>query len=226
MPRTPGILAVLEAFQADDRARLHVALPGRVESYDPATQTADIKPMVLAVTRDQDDTRGTDPHPVIPAVPVAFSRGGGYFVTFPLVAGDSGLLVFCEADLGPWRATGVDSDPLDDGRHTLAGAVFYPGLETVARALATRPDHLVLGKEGGLEIHLDDTFVQLGAVGGQLVALSNLVDARFAAIHDALAGVTPAPPSGPDAGEPGLIAFQTALATAFASTAATKVKAT
>lgn len=183
--RTPGALSVLQKLLADDRADLHVALPGTVQSYDPAKQVADVKPTLKRVTRDQDDGRLVDTLPVVPAVPVCFPRGGTYFVTWPLAAGDSGLLVFCERDLSPWRATGQDSDPLDEGLHTLAGAVFLPGLETAARALSSRPDHLVLGKEGGPEVHLDGSHVDLGAAGGQLVALANLVKARLDAIQSA-----------------------------------------
>src|SRR5260221_3943082 len=196
MPRTPGINAVLERLLADDRADLHVALPGVVQSYDPATQTASIKPMVQRVVREQDDERAVDPMPVLPAVPVVFARGGGYFMTFPLVAGDAGLLVFCERDPGPWRHTGQDSDPGDEGLHWLTGAVLYPWLETEARALPTRPGHLVVGKEGGPELHIDGSHVDVGAAGGNFVALSNLVSAQLAALKSAINGWTPVPNDG------------------------------
>ncbi len=182
MPRSPGIAALLESVLADDRAGLHVALPGRVESYDSTKQVADIKPMLQAVVRGVDDAREVDAHPV---VPVAFPRSGNFYLSFPLVKGDTGLLVFCEADLSPWRATGEDSDPLDEGKHTLAGAVFFPGLHTEEGALTTPPAHPVLGRlAGGVEVHFDST-LQLGAAGGQFVALANLVLDRLNSIKTA-----------------------------------------
>ncbi len=167
--RTPGPLEALEIFLNASRVDTHVALPGRVESYDADKQVADVKPMVKRVARDQDDVRSVDSLQVLSAVPVAFPRGGGYLMTFPLAAGDTGLLVFCERDIGAWRASGQDSDPSDEGLHTLAGAVFYPGLHTEANALASRPDHLVLAKDGGPELHVGSTTVDVGAEGGDAV---------------------------------------------------------
>lgn len=184
-------MAALDRLLADDRADLHVALPGQVVSYDPAKQIADVKPMVKRVARAQDDERVVDEMPVVPAVPVAFPRGGGYFMTLPLHAGDTGLLVFCERDLSPWRATGQDSDPLDEGLHTLAGAVFYPGLHTEAGSLPSRPDHLVVGKEsGGPEVHVGPSTVDVGASGGDPVAKAN---ASFTAWVAAVSSFTSVP---------------------------------
>jgi Phage protein Gp138 N-terminal domain len=189
--RTPGVLAALDRMFADFGADLHVALPGQVVSYDASKQVADVKPMVQRVAREQDDDRAVDPLPVIPAVPVAFARGGGYFMTLPLASGDTGLLVFCERDLSPWRATGQDSDPLDEGVHTLAGAVFYPGLHTEARALPTPPSHLVLGKEsGGPELHVGSSTVDVGASGGSPLLLAS---ASFLAWIAAVSAATSAP---------------------------------
>lgn len=208
---------------------LHTALPGVVKSYDATKQVADIQPTIKRIDRDENGAKVVLDPPVISSVPIVWPRAGGYFLTFPLAPGDSVLLVFCESDLGAWLDSGAVAHPGDEGRHTLSGAVAIPGLFPVAGALSAGDagtGHLVVGKAAGPQIHIDAATVQLGAAGGQFVALSNLVDARFAAIHDALAAVVPAPPSGPDVGEPGLLALQSALAAAFASTAASKAKAT
>lgn len=191
MVRTPGILEALEIFHNANRADLHVALPGQVESYDAAKQVADVKPMVKRVSRDQDDVRTVDAMPTLSAVPVAFPRGGGYLMTFPLNPGDTGLLVFAERDIGAWRASAQDSDPSDEGLHTLAGAVFYPGLHTEAGALSSRPDHLVLAKDGGPELHIDGTSVQVGASGGDFLIKAST---DFIAWMSAVTAFTGAPP--------------------------------
>lgn len=190
MPRTPSqqtaIEALLESFLGD----LHVALPGVVQAYDGAKQTADIKPMVKRVARGADDDRLLDSFPVIAAVPVAFPRGGGFSLHFPVATGDTGLLIFAERDLGPWRATGQDSDPLDEGLHTLAGAVFFPGLHTTATPLASTSD-LVLAKAGGPSVHVTGSTVDLGASGGQFVALGNLVALQLHLLKDSINAWSP-----------------------------------
>lgn len=220
---TPTAADVIQFLLDDDRAHLFVALPATVESYDAAGQTVNCKPMTKRVARNADDDRLVDELPVLPAVPVVWLRAGGYFMTMPLAAGDGGLVVCCDSDLGAWRDSGRVSDPGDERRHSLTGAVFIPGLETVARALTeAATGHMVLGQQGGPSIHIDGSSVQLGDAGGQFVALANLVTANFNALLAAVAGVTP---SGT---ETGLTALKLALAAPgfFQPVAATLTKAT
>ncbi len=188
-----------------DRASMYVAFPARVVSYDAAKQVAVVEPMTKNVSRNADEDRIVDTLPIMPGIPVAWPRGGGYFFHFPLVSGDSGLVVVTDTDIGAWRESGQVSDPGDEGRHELGGATFYPGLETVARALTGLPDHLIIGKEGGAAaIHLDGSLVNLGDTGGQFVALANLVMARLNQIqaafdvhtHATAAVGSPSPPTG------------------------------
>lgn len=194
---TPTLADVLDFFLANDRAELHVAVPGRVQSYDAAAQTVVVQPMTKKVSRDADDTRIVDTLPVLPAIPVSWPRGGGYFLSMPLVAGDGGLIMFTDTDIGAWRDSGEVADPGDERRHGLGGAVFVPGIETVARALTgAGTGHLVLGKEGGPAIHIDGATVQLGAAGGQFVALASLVTDQLADLKAAINNWTPVPNDG------------------------------
>lgn len=164
--RTLRTADVMQRLLDDFAADLHTACPGKVESYDPATQTAVVKPMIKRVSREGlDQERVADDLPSLPAVPVAWPRGGGYFMTFPLAAGDSGLLVFSQRPMGSWRDSGQVSDPGDEGTHGLSG-VFYPGVETVARKLSNGDagtGHAVLGKEGGTQIHITTAGVLIGS---------------------------------------------------------------
>lgn len=185
---------VLDYWRRDHAADLHVAIPARVESYDGAKQTAVVKPMVRRVMRTADEERLVDSLPPVHAL-VQWPRGGHYFLQLPIAPGDSGLLVFCEADIGGWYQTAQDVDPGDERRHSLAGAVFFPGLETVARALAA-VDHLVLGHEGGPGVHVKASTVELGAEGGNFVALANLVGQQLADLKSAISGWTPVPNDG------------------------------
>jgi Phage protein Gp138 N-terminal domain len=165
---------VIEAFIAAAMVQHFHAYPARVVSYDAAKQTATIEPMVKRVSHGPDDERIVDTLPVLPDVPVEWPRGGGYFLSMPLEAGDGGALWFPDTDIGAWRETGQVVDPGDERLHALGGAVFRPGLETVARALMdASAGHLVIGKDGGPAIHVDASTVQLGAAGGSPLALAN-----------------------------------------------------
>ncbi len=116
------IAAAIEARLVD----VHTSLPGRVESYDAARQVADIKPMLRRVIRRENMERVVEELPVIPCVPVQWSRGGGAFVSLPLAAGDFGWLMFADYSIDRFRSTGDDVDPGDTRRFDLSNAVFLP----------------------------------------------------------------------------------------------------
>lgn len=118
------INALIEARLID----VHVSLPARVTAFDKAKQTVDV---VLQCNRAMPDGAGnyvSETLPKLVAIPIAYPRSQQFLVAFPLVDGDKGMVVFCERNIGSWRATGSQGDPGDLGTHTLDGAVFVPGL--------------------------------------------------------------------------------------------------
>lgn len=121
------VRAGVEAGVAD----LHVALPGRIERFDPATMLADVKPMI-ADARTIDDKRTPLPFPVIPNVPVQFPGGGGFRITFPVQPGDACVLIFSDRSLDLWVAKGGEVDPVDDRRHALTDAIALLGVKDAA----------------------------------------------------------------------------------------------
>lgn len=143
---------LLERHRDAMAEELHTAMPGRVESYDAESQTADVKPMIRRAIPRADGTIARDEMPVIRAVPVCHPRWGDFFVHAPLAAGDFVMLVVCERDLAQWRQTGALSDPLDTRAHHLAHAVAIPGLypRPLNLSAKARPaDALVIGRVSG-----------------------------------------------------------------------------
>ena len=163
---SPGLASVIAEAIRTSLVDVHTALPGRVESYDSSRQVADVKPMLRRVIRRENMDRVAEELPVIPCVPVVWSRGGGAFVSLPLAAGDSGLLVFSEYTLDRWRSTGDDVDPGDERRHDLSGAVFVPGLFPSSETISDT----------------SDSEVRIGLDGDYVAAISG-TEARFP--HDA-----------------------------------------
>lgn len=128
MPITPEMSDVIASAIESALVDVHVALPGIVQSYDEATQTADIVLQVKRVLPVSDGSVATEEMPVLPNVPVSFQRSASFFVSLPIAAGDSGLVIFNEQSIDRWRSNGSPSDPKDVERHGLSGAVFVPGL--------------------------------------------------------------------------------------------------
>jgi hypothetical protein len=135
-------------------ADVHVSMPGRVETYDAATQTADVQPLLKRALRDEDGEI-VETLPLCPGVPVLFPRAGDWFVSLPLSKGDTVLLVFAERSLDQWLERGGEVDPGDLRMHSLDGAVAIPGVYPRKERLAdVHAENLVLGRDGGVQIHL------------------------------------------------------------------------
>lgn len=124
-PSIPGaVRRMVEMFLRNVRG----ALPGVIEDYDAATQTASVKPLLMEGYFDEAGERKVDSLPVIPDVPVVFQGAGDFSITFPLSRGDTVLLIFAGGSLDKWLQYGGEVDPLDDRRFDLSDAIAIPGL--------------------------------------------------------------------------------------------------
>lgn len=173
---------VLES-QARD---LHVAMPGIVNSYDAASQTAEIQPAVrnVILARDEDEDEDTPVDlPILPSVPVCWPRAGSFYLHFPLSAGDSVLVIFSELDINAWRNSGDVSDPGLALRHMLSGAIAVPGLYP-----RTNPNgdadgtHGRIGYEGGASIEFRSGGAEIHAGGTKALAEEPNLDMHLNAI--------------------------------------------
>ena len=221
----------------------HVAIPGRVERYDAATQIADVLPLVRHPVPQPDGSYALEDLPVVPSVPVIFPRVGRMFVSLPVSVGDTVQLLVNTAAIGHWRAGSGDvTDPGDLRRQHLAHAVAIPGLYTRGHALqhASATD-LVLGDDQGTRLTIapsgavtlttgagvalkidNDGTVHLGGNAGELVAMAALVTAQLEALKTAISAAAVTPGDGGAAFKAALVG---ALGSWPATIAATKTRA-
>lgn len=103
---------------------VHTALPGVIVSYDFAKQKAEIQPTLKKSYLD-----GTTLElPILSNVPVIFPRAGGASLTFPVVQGDTCLLLFIERSTDLWKSVGGNVAPNDSRKFDLSDAVAIMGL--------------------------------------------------------------------------------------------------
>jgi len=191
--------------------RVSKAFPGQVVSYDPATQCADVQPMLKRQLLDDDGNKVYESLPLLPAVPICFPRAGGYCITLPMAAGDFVWVNCSDASMAEWLATGQESEPWDTRKHGLSGAIAYPGVYPDTKPLASG-DHsarvagMVIGKDGGDEqIRIQPGVIQLGAAASDFVALSqkvltvlqNIQSAFNTHMHPTAGTGSPSPPTIP-----------------------------
>jgi hypothetical protein len=103
---------------------VHTSLPGKIISYDFTVQKAVIQPLLNKVWTDNTTTA----MPILENVPVIFPRAGGASLTFPVVSGDTCLLVFIERSIDLWLTVGGQVSPDDPRKFDLSDAVAIMGL--------------------------------------------------------------------------------------------------
>lgn len=105
-------------------AHVHTAQPGEIVDYDPETQLASVKPLIMFPLSNGKSLST----PVIHRVPVQFSRSRAASISFKITKGDPCTLIFCERSLDAWMEKGEEAPPSQPRRHDLTDAIAIPGL--------------------------------------------------------------------------------------------------
>jgi hypothetical protein len=167
---SPDLAEVLRDFVADFAVDLHTAMPGKVLAYDSVKQVADIEPQINRVLRRENGERVTEALPVLPCVPVGFLSAGPFFLTLPVTVGNTGMIWFSEYSIDRWRQEGFPVDPGDERRHTLTGAVFFPGLRLATNPIvAASPTDMRLGHEA-YPVEITPTGINMPATAVEFLA--------------------------------------------------------
>lgn len=213
--RSPDTVEVIRAAFDYMKQGLYTMLPGAIQSYDPTTQKATIKPLIKRALPTNDGGELLEALPVLTDVPVRFPRGGGAFMTFPVKQGDFGILEFCMYSLDAYIAgDGTDTDPGDFRTHDISDAIFHLGVGPDSKAIQNvDPDNVVVGFEGGVEIAINKDKMFLGSrTASDALALASKVDARCSAIESNLQTHVHPTALGPSGPETPLIATGTSTA--------------
>lgn len=184
--RSPTMLQVLEGFVSERLDDLHTAMPGTIESFDAAKQTANVKLLLKKRVALEDGTFADRSMGVAINVPIVFPAAGAFRITFPVKAGDGVLVVFAEASIDRWQAVGGEQ-PTDVRRFHLADAIAIPGLNPSTKTHAGFSSQaMTLGHDSGPGVVLSATDVQLGARDGSAATESVLLGTTAVADVDSL----------------------------------------
>lgn len=109
----------------DYMTNVHVSIPGKIESYNPATKEASVKPLI----KRKFATGEVLSYPVISGVPVQIPGGKRACLSYPLEVGDAGIILFSERSLEEYlNGFVVEADQGDPRRFSLNDGIFIPGV--------------------------------------------------------------------------------------------------
>lgn len=114
---------------------LKVAMPGVIESFDPDSVTASVRPAIKGYEADAAED-GWIELPLLVDVPVIFPHGGGCTLTFPVSAGDECLLIFADRCIDFWWQNGGIQKPIDPRMHDLSDGFAIVGPQSQAHKIS------------------------------------------------------------------------------------------
>lgn len=211
------------------QSTMWTAMPGIVISVNPVAMTVVVQVAIMGMVSD---STGNDIPTVIkplPDVPIVFPSGGGFALTFPIIPGDEGLVVFGSRCIDSWWQNSGIGIPMENRMHDLSDGFFIPGPKSQPNVLPS-----VSATAVQLRNKLGTTYVGIDAAGlvqfknpvtslkvtlnGMLDLLTNLQTALTAfagvAATDPIAAVTAGAATTLDAALPALSAAITAYKTA------------
>lgn len=148
--RTGKMGEVLRRNNENISNEIRVALPGVIESFDTATQTAVVRAALrerMLIDGKEEDTE----IPLIPDVPVYFPGGSNFDISYPVLPGMECLLVFADCCMDAWWESGGVQNQTEIRRHDLSDGFALVGFRS-QQGLAEkyRDDALVLRAEDTL----------------------------------------------------------------------------
>ncbi len=163
----------------------------------------DVSPVLKRRMKNIEGSSVDEPLPMLCDVPVLFPRAGGYFISFPVQPGDFVQLIFNEVDFEAWFNESAPTI-IDSQRFTLQGAVAIPGISPQTKALVdAHKTNFVLGKEQGLQLHIDEEKIRLGSSdAAEALAIASKVKEELENFRSTFnAHVHPAPHGSPTASQ-------------------------
>lgn len=134
----PDLSNLFEQAKRDVMMSLLCHHVGKIEAFDPETQTATVKIVYKRTFFKQKPDGGYDPElkafPLLEGVPIVTLQGGKTQLRMPIAAGDECLLLFADKDIDNWLMTGNSEEGCNTLRlHNLSDAFALVGVSSVPR---------------------------------------------------------------------------------------------
>ena len=168
----PNLAEFISRRMRDISARINCHTVGSIVSFDPTNQTAVVNISLLKVLQGVNPIGETGnssdevvSYPQLVDVPVIIMNGGGGRLTFPIAAGDTCLILFCDRDIDSWFNAGLTAVPNSGRVHDINDAICLVGLYNL-------PDKLTDYNASELEIKFSTGLITVNDRTGERLAQS------------------------------------------------------
>lgn len=137
--RMNNLNLAVSAAVAKGLSETWTAIPVKITSYDATLQTAQVSSQIIPVWNNPITGQKQIPLPIPPIndCPVVFPHGGGFTLTFPIAAGDEGLLILADRWIDGWWSNGSPTPPTDLRMHDLSDGFVMVGPRSRPNAISS-----------------------------------------------------------------------------------------
>lgn len=147
-PVPPDLNAWVKIMLQSFSAGLNCVSLATVNKFDAATQTANLTVNYVRVFKNANpnlpnqapDGQTSDvllPYPVLIQCPVFVLQGGGAYLTMPISAGDTGIVLFNDRELTTWLKTGQVVPPQNQRTHDLSDGIYFGGIRNLLNVISS-----------------------------------------------------------------------------------------
>lgn len=134
--RVESLSTALEISMRGAQGRIWTALPGIIQSFDPAAMTCEVQPSIQGTLSDPKTGDAKNVNlPLLVDCPVQFPSGGGVTLTLPIAPDDECLIIFASRCIDAWWQSGGIAPPMVYRMHDLSDGFVIPGIWSQPRVL-------------------------------------------------------------------------------------------
>lgn len=140
----PDLRSLLQSYRQEIFSSLNCHQLGTIVSFDKDKQTAKVQLAMQRVVFNKTQALGAKlqlnptivDYPVLVDCPVLVMGGGGGRLSFPITAGDTGVVLFNDRDIDNWYVAGGVSVPNSARTHDLSDGLVIVGFRNLTNVLA------------------------------------------------------------------------------------------
>ena len=136
----PEMKDILNRTKQDIAYNLNCVQIGTIVSYNASKNTAQVK---INFQRQLPSNEIVD-YPLLQDAPVFYLSGSSSFISMPISAGDTCLILFNDRDIDTWWLTGETNVPASDRAHSLSDALVLVGVRPQAKPLAVDATNVMI----------------------------------------------------------------------------------
>lgn len=155
-----SLLAAFEGWQNN----IQTAMPGIIQSFNPAKRTVVIQPAIQAQVMTPAGVKTWISLPLLLDCPVFFPSGGGVTLTFPIKQGDECLVVFAQRCIDNWWAKGGINSQAEFRMHDLSDGFCFAGVSSVPEVIPA-----ISSNTAQLRNDAGTTYIELNPLGSVTV---------------------------------------------------------